>query len=262
MIVFKNRWNLTQFQVLAEIAEPKSHIHQKDIAKKLGITVQAVSENIRILVDEGFVETSGRYGDYRITMKGIDKVKNDVIDLKTYVDEVLEIMNSYKSVWPAIAQEDFKTGDEVGLQMNEGILYATAHKTSANAKVLSSVLKGEDVALTELSGIIELEPGEVVIIQLPTMNQGGSRASDLNQISKICAETEYHKVGIMGTVSRAIVKKLGIKIDFEFATPQVTVDAAKMGLNVLVFTVGKMVGTVTRRLDNEGIEYIVEDVRK
>lgn len=262
MMVFKNRGTLTQFQILAEIAEPKSNIHQKDIAKKLGISVQAVSENIKNLVDEGYVETSGGHGDYRITMKGIEKVKNDVSGLKTYVDEVLEIMNTYKSVWPAIAQENLKKGDEVGLRMDEGILYATTQKTSAYATVLNSVRKGEDVALTGLDGLIELEPGNVVIIKLPTMDQGGSRACDLNNIRRICEEKDYNRIGIMGTVSRAVVKKLGIKSDFEFATPQVTVEAAKMGLNVLVFTVGKMAGTITRRLDNEEIKYVVEDVRK
>ena len=261
MLVFKTKGEITQFRILAEIAERKSHIHQKDIAEKLEITVQAVSENIKSLLDEGLVETSGR-GDYRITMKGIDKVKNDVMNLKNYTDEVLEIMNTYKSVWPAIAQENLKKGDEVGLQMDEGILYATTRKTSAYAEVLNTVRKGEDVALTRLRGIIELEPGNVVIIKLPTMEQGGSRACDLDHIRRICKEKDYNKVGIMGTVSRAVVKKLGIKSDFEFATPQVTVEAAKMGLNVLVFTVGKMAGTITRRLDNEEIKYVVEDVRK
>lgn len=261
MMVFKNRGKLTQFQILAEIAEPKS-IHQKDIAKKLGITVQSVSENIKSLVDEGFVETGGGHGDYRITIKGINKVKNDVSELKIYVDEVLEIMDTYKSVWPAIAQEDLKKGDIVGLQMDEGILYATTHKASAYAKVLNTVKKGEDVALTRLGGVIELKQGNVVIIKLPTMEQGGSRASDLDHIRKICKEKDYNRVGIMGTVSRAVVKKLGMKSDFEFATPQVTVDAAKMGLNILVFTVGKMADGITRRLDNEEIKYVVEDVKK
>ena len=260
MLIFKTKGELTQFQILAEIAERKSHIHQKDIAEKLGITVQAVSENIKSLMDEGLVETSG-YGDYRITMKGIDKVKSDVLDLKTYVDEILEIMDT-RSVWPAIAQENLKKGDEVGLQMDEGILYATTHKTSANAKVLNTAQKGEDVALTRLNGIIDLEPGNVVIIKLPTMKQGGSQASDLNHIRRICEEKDYDKVGIMGTVSRAVVKKLEIKTDFEFATPHVTADAAKMGLNVLVFTVGKMTDSITRRLDNEEIKYVIEDVRK
>lgn len=129
----KQKGELTQFQILAEIPEQKSHIHQKDIAVKLSIIIQAVSENIKSLMDEGLIETS-EYGDYRTTMKGNDKVKSNVLDLKTYVDEILELIDMYRSVWPAIAQEDLKRGDEVGLQMDEGILYTTTHKPSAYAK--------------------------------------------------------------------------------------------------------------------------------
>lgn len=186
MMVFKTKGELTQFQILAQIAERKPHLHQKDIADKLGITVQAVSENIKSLVDEGLVETSEGHGDYRITKKGIDTVKEEVIDLREYADHVLEIMNKYKSVWPAIAREKLEKGDSVGLEMDGGVLYATTHKTSAYAKVLSCAEKGEDVALTRLGGTIGLKQGNVVIIKLPTMSQGGSRASDLDRIKSIC----------------------------------------------------------------------------
>ena len=64
----------------------------------------------------------------------------------------------------------------------------------------------------------------------------------------------------MGTVSRSMVDKLGIKPDFEFATPQSAVAAASRGLNVLIFAVGKMTRTLTHRMDEEGISYIIEDV--
>jgi putative transcriptional regulator len=64
----------------------------------------------------------------------------------------------------------------------------------------------------------------------------------------------------MGTVSRAIVDKLGIKADFEFATPQATIAASKRGLNVLIFAVGKMSRSLTKKMDEEGISYVIEDV--
>jgi putative transcriptional regulator len=70
----------------------------------------------------------------------------------------------------------------------------------------------------------------------------------------------FNKVGIMGTVSRAITTKLDIKVDFEFATPDASVAAAKRGLNVVVFTFGKMSKTLIRKLEHEGLRYIVEDV--
>lgn len=262
MKVFKKKGELTRFQVLAEIARGEPHLRQKDIADKLGITVQAVSENLKNLVDEGFVETSSGHFKYKITKRGIDKVKNEAVNLRKYADQVLEVMNTYKSVWPAIAQEDLKTGEKVWLKMKEGTLYAVKEETPAHAEVLHNAHKGEDVALVSLAGTIELEPGLVVIMKLPTINQGGSRSCDLDEIRRVLDKypTGFDRIGVMGTVSRALVDKLEIEPDFEFATPQAAVAAAKRGLNVLVFAVGKMNRSITRKLDGEGINYVIEDV--
>lgn len=261
MKIFKKKGELTRFQILSEIARNEPHLRQKDIANKLGITIQAVSENIKSLVEEGYVESGGGRFRYKITKKGIERIKREALALRNYSEEVLETMNSYKSVWPAIAEENLESGEEVGLYMRDGTLYASKKEAKAHAEVLSSSLAGEDVALIGLGGTIELKPGNVVILVLPTINQGGSRSSDLDKIMEVYKKG-FDRVGIMGTVSRALVDKLEINIDFEFATPQSTVAAAKRGLDVLIFAVGKMKNSITRRLDEEGIQYTLEDVRK
>ena len=261
MKIFKKKGELTRFQILAEIAKQQPHLRQKDIAEKLGITIQAVSENIKSLNDDGFVEIREGTARYHITKRGIEKLKKEAVDLRKFADEVVETMNTYKSIWPAIAKEELKSGQNVWLKMENGTLYATKEKSSASAEVLNDVNKGEDVALIKLSGIIELKNGNITIIRLPTINQGGSRASDVNRIQKIY-KRGFDKVGIMGTISRAVTDKLEISPDFEFATPQASVAAAKRGLNVLVFAVGKMTKSITKKLDEEGIHYRVEDVKK
>lgn len=262
MKVFKKKGELTKFQILADIARGQPHLRQKDIADKLGITVQAVSENLKTLVDEGWVETGSGQSRYKITKRGIEKVKTEANNLRKYADQVIDTMNTYKSVWPAIAQDNMKEGESVWLKMEDGTLYAVKEETSARAEVLHDALKGEDVALASLSGTIELEPGFVVIMKLPTINQGGTRACDLDNVQKILEkyEARVQKVGVMGTVSRSLVNKLGIEPDFEFATPQAAVAAASRGLNVMVFVVGKMTRTLTHRLDEKDINYIIEDV--
>ncbi|MGF7118966.1 winged helix-turn-helix transcriptional regulator [Methanobacterium oryzae] len=260
MKVFKKKGELTRFQILAEIAKQQPHLRQKDIAEKLGITIQAVSENIKSLTDEGFVEIREDSARYHITKRGIEKLKKEASDLRKYADEVSETMNTYKSIWPAIAKEKLKAGEEVWLKMEKGTLYATKDETSAYAEVLQDAEKGEDVALIKLNGIIDLKHGSVTIIKLPVINRGGSRASDLNKILKIYKKG-FDKVGIMGTVSRVVTDKLNIKPDFEFATPHSTVAAAKRGLNVLVFAVGNMTKSITKKLDEEGINYVIEDVK-
>lgn len=264
MKVFKKKGEITRFQILAEIAKQEPHLRQRDIADKLGITVQAVSENIKSLADEGLVETGKGQTHYKITQKGVVRVKNDAVNLRKFADQVLDTMNSYKSVWPAIAREKLKSGDGVWLEMDEGTLYATTKKTPAYAEVLNDALKDEDVALTKLGGIIELKQGYVVIIKLPTITQGGSRACDLEKIKDIYQDPKrsFDRVGIMGTVSRVVTRKLAIPADFEFATPQATVAAAKRGLNILVFAVGKMTSTIISKLEYEDINYVIEDVKK
>jgi len=261
MKVFRKKGELTKLQILAEIAKQQPHLRQKDIAKKLGITVQAVSENIKSLVDDGFVETGMGRAKYKITKRGIEKVKKEATNIKRYADEVMETMNTYKSIWPAIASEDLKSGQKVYLKMYKGTLYATTDRTSAHAEVLHDAKKGEDVALIELGGMIELNPGAVYIIKLPTINEGGSRNSDFDKIKRIY-EKGFDKIGIMGTVSRAVVDKIGIKPDFEFATPYASIAASKRGLKILIFAVGKMTESITRKLDEEGIHYVIEDVFK
>ncbi|MDP1552548.1 MAG: winged helix-turn-helix transcriptional regulator, partial [Methanobacteriaceae archaeon] len=179
MKIFKNKGELTRFQILSEIARNQPHLRQKDIAGKLGITIQAVSENIKSLVENGYMESGTGRSRYKITKKGIERIKKEAISLRNYSDEVLETMNTYKSVWPAIAQEDLETGDEVGLFMKDGTLFASKKTATAHAKVLSDVQAGEDVALISLGGTIELSPGNVVILVLSTVKEGGSRTADI-----------------------------------------------------------------------------------
>ncbi len=259
MKVFKKKGELTRFQILADIAREQPHLRQKDIAKKLGITVQAVSENIKSLVDDGFVETGMGNARYKITKKGIEKVKTEAVNLRKYADNVLDTMNTYKSVWPAIAREDVDSGETVWLEMENGTLYAGKEEKSAYAKVLKAASAGDDVALEKLGGTIQLKPGHIVIIQVPTIKEGGSKACNKDRIIEIY-KRGFDRVGIMGTVSRAVTTKLSIKVDFEFATPDATVAAAKRGLDVVVFTVGKMNKSLIRKLEHEGLKYTVEDV--
>lgn len=262
MRVFKKKGELTRFQILAEIAENQPHIRQRDIAEKLGITVQAVSENIKTLTDQGYIEPGYGRSYYKLTKRGMEKLKREAITLRKYADTVLETMSTYKSIWPAIAKENLKRGEEVELFMEKGILYAKKRTDGqAHGKVLHDAKKGEDVALTELSGLINLRKGKVTILVLPRINEGGSRAANLQKVKKIY-EKDYDKVGIMGTVARAVANKLNLKVDFEFATPEATLAAAKRGLNILVLAVGKMSKTIARKLEEENIEYKIENVTK
>ena len=266
MKIFKKRGEMTHFQILSEISKQEPHLRQKDIAERLEITIQAVSENIKTLLEEGYISSKSGRAPYKITQKGIAKVKKDAIGLRKYSDEVLETMNYYKSVWPAIATEDLKEGDSVGLFMEDGILFAGKSEQNASAEVLEGVKKGEDVPLTALTGMINLELGQVIVVTLPTIKQGGSRSSDIELVESVYNEgykkwgiEKIDRFGAMGTVSRAVANKLEIPIDIEFAISPSTISAAKKGLNVMILVVGNMSKGIIKNLEDENIKCNVVD---
>ena len=260
MKVFKNKGELTRFQILGEIARSQPHLRQKDIAEKLGITIQAVSENIKTLVEEGYMETGDGRSNYTITKDGVERIKREAKILKNYSEDIIDIMNSYKTIWPAIAAENLEEGETVGIYMEDGILYASHKQASAYGVVLTSVDKGEDVALESLSGVIDIKRGIVTIVVLPTIKEGGSRATDLDRVKEIY-DSGFDRVGVMGTVARAVTNKLNLPIDFEFGLAETSITASQKGMNTLILTVGKMRNNLISKLEEKEVQYTLEDVR-
>ena len=264
MKAFKKRGALTHFQILSEISKQDPHLKQKDLAKKLGITIQAVSENIKTLIELGYITSKDGRSPYKITQTGIDKVKKDAISLRKYTDSVLETMNHYKTIWPAIAKEELKKDDIVGLFMDDGVLYAHKKEENATGVVLDDAEVDMDVALTNLTGIIDMNVGEVTVINVPTIKEGGSKSCDFDLIKNVYEKgtnsgEKIDKIAVAGTVSRAVVKKLNLTIDIEYAAPQATANAARKGLNVLAICVGDMSKAFTRELENEKIKFNIID---
>lgn len=261
---FKKRGALTHFQILSEICKQDPNLKQKDLAESLGITIQAVSENIKTLIDEEYITSKDGRSPYKITQKGIDKVKKDAIILRKYSDSVLETMNHFKTVWPAIAAEKLKEGESVGIYMEGGVLYASKQPASATGTVLKDAEKGRDVALGGLTGLIDMEIGEAIIITLPNIKNGGSEACDLELIRSIYENGTQHggpidKVAIVGTVSRSITNQLNLPVDIEFAAAAGTANACRKGLNVMVLSVGDMTKAFIRELEDEKVKYNIID---
>ena len=148
--------------------------------------------------------------------------------------------------------------------MENGVLYAHKKEENATGVVLDDAEANMDVALTNLTGIIDMAVGEVTVINVPTIKNGGSKSCDLDLIKNVYDKgtntgKPIDKVAVAGTVSRAVVKKLGLPIDIEFAAPQASANAARKGLNVLAICVGDMSKAFTRELENEKIKYNIID---
>ena len=270
MEILQKRGALTHFQILGEISKQEPNLKQKDLAERLGITIQAVSENIKTLTELGYITSKDGRAPYKITQKGILKVKKDAITLRKYTDSVLETMTYYKSTWPAIAKEDLKEGDEVGLYMENGRLYASINaQTDAYADVILDTKKGFDVALTNLKGTIEIKESKILIITLPPIKQGGSRSADIDLIKEIYngkyanyGLSSIDKVAAIGTTSHVIANYLEIPIDIEFGVSEAAQSAVRKGLNVLILSIGDMSKNISKDLEDANVPYQVVDAKK
>lgn len=264
--LLRKKGELTRFQILVEVLRNQPHVKQKEIADALNITVQAVSKYFKKLLRDELIETGVKRANYKLTPKANKKLQEYLADLECYVNKVKRDLK-VERVWPAIAAKKIKAGEKASLFMRGGVLYAVpfeGHPTKAYGTAISDAEDGEDVILTDLKGEIELETGRILIIKLPSANEGGSRAVDIARLQKLYEEFKPDKIGVMGTVGRAVLNKLGAKADIEFGISKASALAALRGLNIFVLVVGRMVNRIIEEIEIANAKYganIVYEVR-
>ncbi len=249
--LLQNKGEFTKFQILLEVMRNQPHIKQKDISDKLGITIQAISKYFKKLAKEGYLEFGSERADYHLTAKGIAKLKEEMHRLEDYVNMIKNDIKTEHAL-PAIATESVKAGQEVSLIMKEGVMYAVPMDNSlAQAKgiALSDANPGEDLGLKNIQGKVKINQGQILIIKLPSISKGGSRATDINRVKAFYEEFKPDRIGVMGAVGRAILNKLGLKADIEFGIGRSSAIAASRGLNVFILVVGRMVNRLIEQID-------------
>jgi putative transcriptional regulator len=250
-ILLRDKGEFTKFQILLEIMRNQPHIKQKDISDKLGITIQAISKYFKKLTKEGLLEAGSERADYHLTHKAILKLRDDTHDLEDYVTEVKHDLK-VEHAWPAIATQPIKAGQEVGLIMKEGVMFTLSPDDAASeAKgiALADAKPGEDLGLRDFHGKVKIKQGKILIVKLPSIRKGGSRAVDLDKLKEFYEEFKPDRVGVMGAVGRAVLNKLGLKADIEFGISRSAAIAASRGLNVFVLVVGRMVNRMIQEID-------------
>jgi putative transcriptional regulator len=228
------------------------HVKQKDISDALGITIQAVSKYFKKLSKEGLLEAGSERADYRLTPKAIEKLREDIKNLEQYVTSIKHEMK-IERYFPAMATKPIKAGDKVGLLMKKGVLYAVASNNPAAEAfgiATTDANRGEDVSLKDLQGKVKVRQGRILIVKLPSIRQGGSRAVDVAKVRTFYDEFKPDRIGVMGAVGRAVMNKLRLKADIEFGISRAAAIAASRGLNVFVLVVGRMVNRMIEEVDS------------
>ncbi len=89
--ILSNKNLTTRFQIMVEIASSQPNIQQKEIAGKLGITPQAVSDYVQQLTRDKLVISEGR-SRLKVSPLGIDWMIRQLNDAKEYFGSVERII--------------------------------------------------------------------------------------------------------------------------------------------------------------------------
>ena len=168
----------TELLILVHILESPSP-RLKDIADRLGITVQAVSQYVAAMRREGLLrEYSGKL---RPTRKGMQLLQEHFGKLKEEIDAVLRRIRVIDRC-VAIAGKRIEKGEKVGLIMEDGMLMAFPNQKSASTgRAIEAADEGDDVLVGELEGIVDLELGRLLVLEAPSEVDGGSKTANIER---------------------------------------------------------------------------------
>ena len=247
----------TRFRILVEIADRQPAVSQGEIADAVGVTSQAVSEYIRELVADGYVDKEAR-SRYRVTKEGVDWLFQEAKGLRRFAEHVTEDVLESVQEDAAIATAAIDAGDTVTLSLRDGLLHASPDDGGpATGVATTSAEPGDDVSVTGFEGVIEIDPGRVTVVQVPSARAGGSRTVPSEGLRTVCADTAM--VVAAGVEAVVSLRDAGIDPETTFAAGEVAAEAATRGIDVVVVATADAVGRVTDALRDGEVLYEVTE---
>jgi putative transcriptional regulator len=247
----------TRFRILVEIADRQPAVSQGEIAEAVGVTSQAVSEYIRELVDDGYVDKEAR-SRYRVTKEGVDWLFQQARGLRRFAEHVTDDVLESVQEDAAIATAAVQAGETVTLSLRDGLLHASPGDSGPATGVATTAADaGEDVSVTGFEGVMEIDPGSVTVIQVPAARSGGSDAVVTAELADRCADAAV--VVAAGVEAVVALRDADVDVETAFAAGDVAADAAARGVDSVVVTTPDSVGRVTDALRDGDVLYEVAD---
>lgn len=258
--ILRNKNLATRFQILVEIANSGPNIQQRDIAKKLGITPQAVSDYVKHMESDGLLTISEGYSSYKLTNDGVNWIIKMLRELSGYNDFVLNAINDI-SVCAAVADTDLTAGQRVGLTMKEGVLFASEAGGGATGIVFADARAGHDVGVYGIEGIIDFQVGKIIILRVPGIQKGGSRAVDTELLRVRLKGAKF--IGVVGIEAMMSVRKVNESNSiYLYGVKEAVIEAARSGLSPVVVCIEDEIAGLIKRLEDEKIEYELVSLSK
>ncbi len=256
--ILQSKRDSSRFQILVEIAAHQPNLRQKEVADSLDLTPQAISEYIKELVAEGLVTTDGRMR-YSITKEGVEWLLESAAEIKRYAKVVMEEVISHVPVWTALAEIDLAEGERISLEMRAGLLYANKKEgIDASSITISNASADEDVGISDLKGLIDLDGGKITIAKVPRVQLGGSRKVNLNALASLLSGNKM--IGCMGIEALIALRKAGKEPDVIFGAKESAVEAAYHGISSVLVSVDEQIPTILDRLESEELKYEIVDL--
>jgi len=254
----ENKRTATRFRILVEIADRQPAVSQGEIAEAVGVTSQAVSEYIRELVTDGYVDKEAR-SRYRVTKEGVDWLFQEAKGLRRFAEHVTDDVLESVQEDAAIATERIEDGETVTLSLREGLLHATPDDAGPATGVATTAGDpGTDVSVTGFEGVIEIDPGHVTVVQIPSARAGGSRAVSTDELADTCADAAV--VVAAGVEAVVALRAADVDVETSFATGDVAAAAAARGVDSVVVATADQVGRVTDALRDAEVLYEVTEM--
>jgi putative transcriptional regulator len=250
--ILQDKATATKLQILIEIAAGQPDVQQKDIAQKLGITPQWVSEYMLGFVEEGLVVSEGR-SKYRVTADGVDWIVKLLREMRNYFTMAEKVIRNI-SVCAAVASRDLSKGQPVGLIMKDGMLIAGAYEgQGANGIAVTDAGAGEDVGISNIEGIVELEQGKITILKVPGIQRGGSRNVDSVRLGKEISGEKI--IGAIGVEALIALRQTGVEPKYTYGAKGAIVEAALSGLSSVVVCVDDEIPGLLQTLGENHLGY-------
>jgi putative transcriptional regulator len=258
--ILKSKNLATKFQIMVEIAAHQPNIQQKDIAPRLSITSQAVSEYIREMLKDGWLSSEGR-SRYKVTKEGVDWILQMSRQLHSYTWLVSKVVADL-STTTAIADSNLSVGQRASLYMKHGLLFASdaIGAEGARGTTVTEAKKGQDVGIRNVEGVIKLEPAKVTIGKVPNVQDGGSQSTDMVRLKRQLRRADL--IGTLGTEALVALKRISVKPDYIHGVQEAAVEAAYCGLPFLVVCSEDRVPILIQRLEEENLDYDIIELRK
>jgi len=257
--ILRNQNLSTRFRIMAEIAAHQPGIPQKLIARRLEITPQAVSDYIKQLSRDGLLTCEGR-SRYRLSIEGVDWLIRQIRAAGEYLGAVEHVISNLR-LSAAVAGDRLKKGQTVGLMMRDGLLVATAEPGSgARGVAQTDAAPGDDVGVSDIQGVIEMATGQVTILEIPGIAQGGSGAINLARLKR---EVEGQQPVIASGIEAVTAfNKINRTPDITYAASEVAIDMARKGISPRVVGTSEEVASLAQRLTESGLEYQLISLKK